>query len=104
MPDDRVGPVSYGLWSLTYPTGAGYVGLEVNEMWHWYQMGWWGWLMMLVFWAVVVFLVVWTVRTATAPQPKERNTALDILDERLARGEIERQEYEERRQILAPRK
>jgi putative membrane protein len=67
-------------------------------------MGLWGWLMMVAFWAVVVFLIVWAVRsTATSGQPKE-DTPLRILDERLARGEIDRDDYEERRQVLENRR
>jgi len=35
----------------------------------------------------------------TAPRP-EGNRALDILDERFARGELDQREYEERRRLL----
>ena len=70
-------------------------------MWYWHQMGIWGWLMMLAFWAVVVLLIMWAVRSATTPQQRDENSALRILDERLARGDIDREEYEERRKILA---
>jgi putative membrane protein len=67
-------------------------------------MGLWGWLMMVAFWAVVVFLIVWAVRsTATSGQPTE-DTPLRILDERLARGEIDLEDYEERRQVLESRR
>jgi uncharacterized membrane protein len=34
------------------------------------------------------------------PQQRDEDSALRILDERLARGDIDREEYEERRQIL----
>lgn len=71
------------------------------DMWYWHQMGILGWLMMLAFWAVVVLLIMWAVRSATTPQQRDENSALRILDERLARGDIDREEYEERRQILA---
>lgn len=69
------------------------------------QMGAWGWLMMLAFWVAIVVLIVWAVRTATTP-PRHKSdiTPQRILDERLARGEIERDEYEERRQLLAQHK
>lgn len=73
-------------------------------MWYWHGMGLWGWLMMVAFWAVVVFLIVWAVRsTATSGQPKG-DTPLRILDERLARGEIDRDDYEERRRVLENRR
>lgn len=67
-------------------------------MWYWHGMGPWAWLMMLAFWATVAFLIIWAVRAGT-PNPRE-DRALGILDERLARGEIDREEYEERREVL----
>jgi len=75
-------------------------------MWYWQHMGPWGWLMMLAFWVLVVVLVIWAVRTATTPPQQRDNhdTARQILDERLARGEIDSAEYEERRQLLAAQK
>lgn len=76
-------------------------------MWH----GTWGWghmmaggLMMLLFWAAVITLIVLIVRwlsgTAREQRPASRS-ALEILDERFARGEIEREEFEEKRRLLA---
>lgn len=69
-------------------------------MWYWHGMGLWGWLVMVAVWAVVIFGIVWTIRTTTAPRQPDEVSALRILDERLARGEIDRDDYEERRQIL----
>ncbi|HJO68112.1 MAG TPA: SHOCT domain-containing protein [Rhodospirillales bacterium] len=72
--------------------------------------GWQGWvigpIMMIVFLAVLVALVTFAVRWtggshrgrgAGAPS---RDAPLDILKERFARGEIDAQEFEERRRIL----
>lgn len=56
--------------------------------------------MMVVFWAVVIFGIVWAVRTTTSPSQRDEDSALRILDERLARGEIDREDYEERRRVL----
>jgi putative membrane protein len=67
-------------------------------------MGFWGWAMMLAFWLLVVVLIVWTVRSTAAPRRSGEGEALRILDERLARGEIDPGEYEERRQLLASRR
>lgn len=70
-------------------------------------MGFGGWLMMgftfLVFWGAVIALVVWAVRsnhrdTAGGPTPTGR--ADDVLEERFARGEIDEQEYQRRRDVL----
>lgn len=69
-------------------------------MWHWNGMGVWGWIMMIAFWIAVVAVVAWTVRSATGPGRPDPDQALRFLDERFARGEIDQQEYEERRTVL----
>lgn len=71
-------------------------------MWGWWDGGWgWLWmsLSMVAFWALVVALIVWGVRALRAPAPPERD-AVAILEERFARGEIDREELEERRAAL----
>lgn len=80
--------------------GWGYLAVEVNVMWYMHGMGPWGWLMMIVFWAAVIYLIVWAVRSSATPDLREEDSALRILDERLARGEIDGEEYRERRQVL----
>ncbi len=75
-------------------------------MW-WYNSpfdggNWWmfgiGFLFMLAFWGVVIAVVVWAIRQF---RPSDRlGNALSILQERFARGEIDRQEYEERKSLL----
>ena len=74
----------------------------------WWDGGWGGWLamavMMLAFWGGLIVLVVWVLRSGASQQEVRRRelgpTALQILDERFARGEIDRDEYESRRQTL----
>ena len=76
-------------------------------MWH----GTWGWghmvvggLMMLLFWAAVIALIVLIVRWLSGAPRGQRapsRSALEILEERFARGEIEREEFEEKRRLLA---
>lgn len=61
-------------------------------------------LMMLLFLALIVVGIVFVVRSFSdggrmAPRSGS-NRALDILDERFARGELDRDEYEERRRTL----
>ncbi|MCX7624477.1 MAG: SHOCT domain-containing protein [Thermomicrobium sp.] len=74
-------------------------------MWGWGNW-WWGLLMML-FWLLIlvgiVLLVVWIVRQLAHREGPTGGTsrALEILQERYARGEITREQYEQmRRDIL----
>ncbi|MFI7061728.1 SHOCT domain-containing protein [Kribbella sp. NPDC050124] len=75
-------------------------------MMYWNGMGWGGWIMMTItvvaFWALVAVVVVALVRSlrgssAGVERPKD---ALELLDERYARGEIDEADYEHRRQLL----
>lgn len=74
-----------------------------HMMW---ESGWMflGPLMMIAFIAIIVVVVVLLVRWLGDRRPGTRasseSTAVDILKERFARGEIDKEEYEERRRIL----
>ena len=69
---------------------------------------WWGWLIGLVVLALVVVLVVWAVARIVQPHsaahagPRDpaRPSAEDVLADRLARGEIDEDEYRRRRDAL----
>ena len=79
--------------------------------------GWhdgWGWghmffgsLMMLLFWGALIILIIFAVRfmsggpTRNDGGPAPRKRAFDILEERYARGEIDKEEFEERKQLLS---
>ncbi len=74
----------------------------------WDGGGWmfFGPLMMIVFVAAIVIFVVLMVRWlggtghGAAPYPPPGRTPLDILKERFAQGEIDKEEFEERRRAL----
>ena len=66
--------------------------------------GWWwvmgiGWLLFLGFFAFLVYLLV-RHHTVSGTTTGPRSTAEDLLAERLARGEIDEDEYRRRRDAL----
>jgi len=80
--------------------------------WH---PGWdWGWghmifgsLMMILFWGAIIFVIVLAVRwwgggpSRGTGQERSGKRALDILEERFARGEIDKEEFEDRKRLLS---
>jgi putative membrane protein len=72
----------------------------------WGGWGWgmgFGWIFMILFWALVIFGVValakWIFPTGTSARGAGK-PPLDILKERYARGEITRDQYEQMRRDL----
>lgn len=71
-------------------------------------MGWWMiffafWF--VLFWAVVIALVVWGVNqfSGRGSSGDGRDSALDIVRERYARGELSKEEFDRMREDLAGR-
>jgi putative membrane protein len=56
------------------------------------------WLFLVVF---IAFLIRWTTRDSMVDKPPAEKTALNILKERFARGEIDKKEYEESKRVLS---
>jgi putative membrane protein len=55
---------------------------------------------MVIFWGVIVFLVIWLVRSVFGEsRNRVRKSAIEILDERFAHGEIGREEYDEKKAL-----
>lgn len=63
-----------------------------------------GWFFMLLFWALVIVgilaLIKWAGETGHRGTPAQKSV-LQILEERYARGEIEREEFEQKRHDLS---
>ena len=75
----------------------------------WYDggIGWGGWivmtLMMLAFWALLIFggvAIYRSTRRDDHQSPQGRADAQRLLDERFARGEIDAEDYQARRELL----
>lgn len=80
---------------LAGPDGTGYMGNG---------MGYGGWffgpLMMILFFGLIIVAVVAALRFAGIGRQAQGNRAVDILDERFASGEIDEAEYAKRRKAL----
>jgi putative membrane protein len=71
-------------------------------------MGWFGGILMIIFWILiivgVVFLIKWLVHSTGGVSGLTHHDfsakALDILKERYARGEINKEEFEEKKKDL----
>jgi putative membrane protein len=66
-----------------------------------------GSLMMVLFWGGIILVIVLLVRwigsgsAGGAGVPSAGKTPLDILSKRFARGEIDKEEFEERKKLLS---
>lgn len=74
--------------------------------WHGYGHMMFGGLMMLAFWVLLILAVVLVVRwlmgtPGHAPGAPRTSSAVHILEERYARGEFDREEFEERKRHLS---
>jgi putative membrane protein len=71
-----------------------------------YGMGWFWPIIMVAFWIAVivaiVFLIRWLIKTPRTGEQWARpeDSALEILKRRYARGEIDKQEFEEKKKDL----
>lgn len=69
-------------------------------------MGWWmlwSGLLALLFWGTILGLVVWAVKQVTREREPRRADPTEIARERLARGEIAGEQYEQILQTLSAR-
>lgn len=105
---NRLAPVfAVNFWALPALAQAD-VGRGVYEH-HGFGFGamLFGGLMMIAFWGGIIVLIVLLVRwlsgsaQARHERPAGRASALEILQERYARGEIDHDEFERRKQLLA---
>ncbi len=87
-------------------SGGQYGGWGMMGPWMTGGFGWW-WLMpifMILFWGLVIWGIVALVRGLSGSRDSDTakaDLALEILKRRYARGEITKEEYEEKKKDLA---
>lgn len=72
-----------------------------------YGTGWFGGIVMIVFWILIlvglVFLIKWLIQSTGRDKAtgSSGNRSLEILKERYAKGEIDKQEFESKKKDLS---
>ena len=84
---------------------------DASDM-YWDHMTGWGWMMLLLWTIVLIVLaagIIWAILATSRPSsthetpssaPDAPPSARELLDQRLARGEIDTEEYQQRRRVL----
>ena len=75
----------------------GYEGWGAGNMMGWFGGG----IMMIAFWVLIVFLIVWITREVSGRNGSSNSKQLDILKERYAKGEINKEEFEAKKKDLS---
>lgn len=72
------------------------------HMWmDWNAMGFFGWTMMILFWTATLVVIIWAIRSLSTGRSPTTPTPLELLERRFAAGEIDREDFEERRRLLS---
>ncbi len=58
---------------------------------------------MILFWGLVIVGIVWLVRGSLGPRDDGKMSAVELLERRLAEGDLTVEEYRERRAVLTGR-
>lgn len=95
-------PLVLGLFSGGQ--GYGYGGMMGPGMMGGYGWGWFMPIIMILFWGLIIWAIVELVRGTTgyrSGDPSGRSdTALDVLKKRYARGEISKEEFEDKKKDI----
>ena len=88
--------------------GGGYGGWGMGPgMMGGYGMGWFGGILMIVFWILIlvglIFLIKWLIQSTSRDRTTGSggNRALEILKERYAKSEIDKEEFESKKKDLS---
>ena len=88
-----------GGWS---PSGGNnfYSGRMMNYGYGLFSLGILGMLLWALWWVVIIAVIVWVVHRLLGLTRKGGSSSLEILKERYAKGEIDKQEFEEKKRDL----
>jgi len=65
------------------------------------MLGWFGGgFMMIAFWFLIIAFIVWIVRESKGSGGRSGERALDILKERYAKGEVNKEEFEAMKKVI----
>ena len=67
---------------------------------HMAEWGAGGWVAMIAFWALVIVAIVWIARELAGSRLDGSSSAMQVLERRLAAGEIGVEEYRQRKAAL----
>jgi putative membrane protein len=70
-------------------------------MMHGFEGMGWGWITGLIVLAAIIWVVVRATGQSNNQNPPGNKSALDILKERYTRGEIDKEEFEEKKRNLS---
>lgn len=64
----------------------------------WFGMGTFGWFFMILFWGALIWFIIWLLRQEDTRHHhmeyrRQEKSAIEILDTRFAKGEIDKKEY-----------
>ena len=82
---------------MMYGFYNGYGGWGAGSMMGWFGGG----IVMILFWILFIGLIAWIAREASGRHSHHSSSsALDILKERYAKGEIDKEEFESKKKDL----
>lgn len=71
----------------------------MNDSFFGMGFGAFGFIFMILFWGLIIWLIIWIITRATKPQ-ESKESPLEILKKRFAKGEITKKEYDSMRKTL----